>query len=278
MFIDTVGEHIDQIKIVDIGAMLLGCDASPMFDMYEMAKHPKAELFAFEPQESERVKVEAKYADRNVTILPHIIADGTTRVFYETKAGLVSGLFPLDQKMGRKFDYPEEAYELKSADPIDTVRLDDIPELQDADYLKIDTEGAEGMIIANGQKVLSQALLVEIEVNLLPNQVGGSAYWEIGQMMQELGFVIHQFRPLRVLNFKPWVMPRGISQEHAADAVFVRDFNKTETMSARDLLATAILLQDLYKSSDIASFFIQQHDQCADTTLFGTHSDFLAGR
>ena len=214
------------------------------------------------------------YPNPNRTLLPHVIGDGSERVFFEAEAGLVSSLYPLDQSISEHLTYPVTATQYRSRSLVQTKRLDDIPEVKGSHYLKIDVEGAELDVVQNAVEVLSNALIVDLEINLLPNQVGGCMYFELGQFMHEHGFLVHQFNPLRTLNFHPWVQPKGISQDHSADLVFVRDFRKADDLSPEELVIVAVILQDIYRSNDFTSYFLQCHDKATGGDLFHVHSKF----
>ena len=277
MFIDRVTRYLETgLLIVDIGAMIDRC--APLENRIKLAAAPKVSLVAFEPSEEERVYCEQYFAEQGInayTLLPHIIADGSQRTFYESQCHLVSGLFPVDPFLVEVSTFPQNALEFKSLNKVQTKRLDDVPEARNVDFLKIDTEGAELLILENGLETLANAKVVELEVQFSPCQTGGALYWEVGQFMHEHGFLVHKVMPMQVLNFKPWDTPPGISHHHAGNLVFVKNLQMIDHYSVEDFIKTAVILQDVYFSSDLASFHLQKADQIlGGNALFKEHAKF----
>ena len=68
---------------------------------------------------------------------------------------------------------------LKNAFPIQTHRLDDIEEISDIDFIKIDTQGAEYQIIEAGQKKITNAVAMHVELSFKPIYHGEKSFAEV---------------------------------------------------------------------------------------------------
>ena len=272
MFINAVQEHLDRLKLIDVGAMIHS-DDTLQDHLFALAKHPQADLICFEPQDSERVRLQETFEPYGFEILPDVIGDGEERVFHQSEAGLVSGLFKINAEFLEAFTYPEIAGRFAKETAVQTTRLDDLPELRGADFLKLDMEGAELLALRHAETLLKDVTVVQIECNIIPNQDGGCMYWEVGKFFHERGFLVNKLIPFRILNFKPWTTPPGLSQCHSSDFVFVRDFRSRGEWPARKLLNAAIILQDIYDAFDIASLLLKSFDDATGTKLWRIHAD-----
>ena len=273
MFVNRVEDRFDTMKVVDIGAKTLDIDnAEAYFPWFSLARHPKVELIGFEPQDGERRKLLEKYAGIGATFLPDVVGDGSVRRFYQSEYSDVCGCYPVPKSLVEHLGYPDSTTRYKSVEKIQTRRLDDIPEAQGTDFLKVDTKGAELDILQHAENILADALVVQLEMNLTPNQDGGCMYFEVGKFMHDHGFLVHKAKPIACLKFRPWLEPKLFSHHHAADFVFVRDFRRFAEMTPEKLVKCAVILQDIYLSFDFASLCLRTRDKMTGDDLFALHA------
>ena len=84
-----------------------------------------------------------------------------TRQFRELKSK-----YPLGRRgIGRFND--QGLGEVIGEEKIDTKRLDDISEIKDIDFLKIDVQGSELTIFMNGRKKLGNAVAIQTEISFV---------------------------------------------------------------------------------------------------------------
>ena len=81
-----------------------------------------------------------------------------------------------------------------------TVSLDDIPDAQGCDYLKVDAQGAEGLILSAAQGSLRSVLVVQTEMMFLPIYERQPLFGDIDAILRSFGFAFHRFHGTVVLS------------------------------------------------------------------------------
>jgi methyltransferase FkbM-like protein len=81
---------------------------------------------------------------------------------------MTSSLYAPNTPLLAAFDRLEELVRVVREIPIETHRLDDVPEAAGADYLKIDVQGAELDVLRGAPRLLAEALVVHAEVEFVP--------------------------------------------------------------------------------------------------------------
>ena len=153
-----------QTLVVDIGASAQDGGApfyKPMFD------RALCRILGFEPYEKAFADLQAKRGPLE-TYLPHAIADGNEHTLHICEEGGMTSLMRPDPKRLHQFQIFTAAARVLQEQRIATRKLDDIPEAQDCDYLKIDVQGGEMMVLRNATKALAHAVAVHIEVWFVP--------------------------------------------------------------------------------------------------------------
>ncbi|MBL8700844.1 MAG: FkbM family methyltransferase [Alphaproteobacteria bacterium] len=248
------------IKIVDIGANPI--DGPAPYAPLLGTGH--ASVVGFEPNLESLAKLNERKGPNDV-YLPHAVGDGQRHTLRHCLLpGMTSLLEPNQTVLGLFAGFPEWAKVVRTEE-VDTVRLDDVPETAGLDYLKIDIQGGELMVFKNARKRLRRALVVQTEVEFLPMYVGQPLFSEVEQYMRRQGYVLHKFFPLVTRDVVPLLMSldpyEGHSQVVWADAVFVRDFTRLEKLDDDQLLRSAIILYDCYRSFDLVLHLLREHDR-----------------
>ena len=131
--------NLDQpINVVDIGANPIDGDPpyKPLLDA------GLAHITGFEPNPEALAKLNAVKSE-NETYLPNAVFDGTEQELKVCMAeGMTSLLEPNPDLLDFFHGFPEWSA-VQERLPLQTVRLDDIPEISNIDFLKIDIQGAE---------------------------------------------------------------------------------------------------------------------------------------
>ncbi|MDJ0611496.1 MAG: FkbM family methyltransferase [Kiloniellales bacterium] len=250
----TLAETIEfegQLDVVDIGARA-GRGGSPYRKLLDAGL---ARVVGFEPDPEALEQLRAQSGPRE-RYLPYAVFDGKTRQFRVCQAPGMSSLLEPNSELLRYFHgFPEWARVRERVD-VETVRLDDVSEIEGMDYLKIDVQGAELEIFRHGIEKLSDCLIVHTEVEFLPMYVGQPLFSEVELFLRGLGFRFHRFAPLVSRMIQPLQAGQdlyaGLSQIFWADAVFVRDFTKLESMELPQLKKMALALHEIYGSYDLA--------------------------
>ena len=163
---------------------------------------------------------------------------------------------------------------------LSTVRLDDVSEIDNVDYLKIDIQGAELEVFRNGTDRLRDCLVIHTEVEFLPMYEGQPLFSEVEIFLRKQGFTFHRFEPLISRIVQPMLInndPRGqLNQATYADAVFIKDFTDFEILSSEQLKIVALILNDIFGSLDIAHRALMAHDLKYQSNLAEQYVNYLS--
>jgi FkbM family methyltransferase len=152
-----------RIRIVDVGAMSLGEDRNPYA---RLMKTVPCEVIGFEPVVAECESLNRK-ARPGCTYLPHAIGDGSEQIFHQCNAPMASSLLEPNDELLAMFHELGDVTRVVERHRVRTVRLDDVAEARGADYLKLDVQGGELMVLQGAAAVLRDVLVLHTEVEFL---------------------------------------------------------------------------------------------------------------
>src|SRR5262249_46286712 len=148
---------------------------------------------------------------------------------------------------------------------LQTVRLDDLPEAREADFLKLDVQGAELDILLGAPATLSHVLAVHTEVEFVPLYRNQPLFPDVDQELRRRGFYFHRFHGLAGRPLKPLVKDNNPSlsmgQVLWADAVYVRDPQRLCELAPPALLKLAAITHEIYASYDYAAAVLEAYDR-----------------
>lgn len=262
---DLLRAAAPEIKIVDVGAMSVGHES----EHAALVASGKAIVIGFEPVAAECEKLNA--IDPRQRYLPYAVGDGGEAVLRECNFPMTSSLYEPDTNLLERFQALAELATVVRRIPLQTRRLDDLPEIAGADLLKLDVQGAELAILRGARAVLSSVLVVQTEVAFVPLYRDQPLFADVDAELRRHGFAFHRFHGISGRAFKPFLKNNNpatpISQQLWADAVYVRDFMQFDCLAAQDLLKLALIVNDCYGSFDLAALALKSHDAVAGGDL-----------
>jgi len=267
---------LPRLKVVDVGAMSLGEGT----DAYSsLTSATPCEVYGFEPGAKALADLKASAKPRH-HYLPYFIGDGSTRTFYECNLNMTSSLFEPNMELLLKFQNLGELVQVEKTHAVETRRLDDIPELEGTDFLKVDVQGAELMVFEGAARILENVLVVHTEVQFVPLYKGAAQFGEIDCYLRSKGFLLHRmmqagrtFKPLIFMNN----VNAALSQILWGDAVYVRDFMQFDQLSGVALLKLATILHET-RSVDMAALALASYDRQNGSNLQQAYIAKLAGK
>lgn len=252
-------EKPPTITILDIGAALT---ETPPYNALIERGHAK--LIGFEPDQAACKKLNETYG-KSHQFLPYFVGDGHSAVFHETNWGPTGSLYEPNAELLNKFQNLSELVTLVARHPVQTVRLDDIHEIDSVDFVKIDVQGSELNVFKNAKRVLSKVLLIQTEVEFLELYKGQPMFSDVDNWLRGEGFQFHTFAGFGMRAFKPLVLDndvnKGVRQLIWADALYVRDWMRLDLLSDDQLKKYAILTHDLIHSTDLAYLVLSELDR-----------------
>jgi FkbM family methyltransferase len=246
--VDLLGP--DRLTVVaDIGANPI--DGEPPYKALLQSR--LCRLIGFEPQPQALAALNARKSDLE-TYLPYAVGSGEAGRLNLTRAPGMTSLFETNPDTLKYFPMFAQWGELVGQVEIETVRLDDIKEVDALDFLKIDVQGSELSIFRSGETRLSKAVAIQTEVSFLPLYKNQPIYGEIDLELRRLGFVPHAFVSFSKRMIAPMYASdfSALNQLLEADVVYVRDFTKPEAMDNEQLKHLAIVAHHCYASYDLA--------------------------
>jgi len=239
------------LEVVDIGANPIERD-QPYAPLLSAGI---CRITGFEPQTDicEQLQRDAGSHER---YLPYAIGDGSVRTFRQTVySGLSSFLRP-DTRVLDTFETFSDNARVVAESPLPTVRLDDVAEIDQMDFLKIDVQGTELSVFESATRKLSSAVAIQTELSFVPLFEGQPGFGEIDTCLRRMGFIPHCFTAQKHCIISPLVLdndPRyALRQLLKADIVYVRDFIRHEGLTDDQLKALALIADRCYQSVDLA--------------------------
>jgi len=272
-FLYNEGVPLPEIRIVDVGAMDVG-ENEPWS---RLVSGGAASLIGFEPNAAECAKLNS--ANRtNCHFLPHALGDGAAHTLYVGKESMTSSIFPPDAEVMQRFHNLWELSETIDEEPIDTVRLDDVAEAQPADFIKLDVQGAELLILENASETLKNTFAIQTEICFLPIYKDQALFADIDINLRSNGFSFHTMvgvgsRPYRPL-IKDATTNRGFAQVIWSNALYFRDpgeFPALAKTQPEALLKIAVLAHELYGAYDFAALALQHYGAAQKQGLATTY-------
>lgn len=265
-----------RINAVDIGAS--GIDGAPLYA--PLLARGELDIVGFEPDPSGLASLVAQKGP-NETYLPHVVGDGGEHTLQVCRSPGMTSLMEPNRAIFSYFHGFSRWGEVMERLPVKTTRLDDIAEVKALDYLKIDVQGAELMVLQNAPQRLSECVVIQTEVEFLPLYTNQPLFSEVEQYLRSQGFVLHCFVPApQTRMVSPMVLGNdimnGLSQVFDSDVVFVRDFTQPDAMTSLQMLRMAMILHDIYGSYDVALRLLQDHDRRFGGSLCPRYSAYLA--
>lgn len=265
------------LGIVDIGAALVGNQPPPYQALIDAGV---ARLVAFEPDPEALLMLRQRYGPPS-TCLPLIVGDGGQATFHRTRWSPTSSLLEPNTELAGRFHNLGSLMEVVERSQVDTVRLDDIPEIGDIDLIKIDAQGAERMIFENAGVTLAKATVIQTEVSWVELYRGMPLAADIDRCLRNANFQWHCRLDSGFRSFLPFINPDhphgAFRQELWSDVVYVRDWMHFERLAPAKLVNLAVLLHDLYQSYDLAHLAFQAADAQAGTNYAMNYANWLAG-
>jgi FkbM family methyltransferase len=258
-------EAAAPVKIIDVGAMSIGREPAHM----RLLKAGKASLVGFEPVEAECEKLNALHPAQRY--LPYAVGNGSEAELRECKYPMTSSLYEPNMRLLEIFQALAELTTVVRRIKLQTHRLDDIPEAADADYIKLDVQGAELDVLRGAERLLSSVLVVHTEVAFVPMYSGQPLFAEVDSELRRHGFMFHRFMGIAGRAFKPFVKDNNLGetfgQQLWGDAIYVRDLTRLDALAPAQLLKLALIVNECYVSFDLAAYVLREHDRLSGGTL-----------
>jgi len=233
----------------------------------------------FEPDAKECERLNREYGAPH-RFFPHFAGDGSPATFHATNWMLTGSLYEPNSPLLEKFQSLAEFMQPVGTHAVDTTRIDDIAEIDDVDFFKIDIQGGELAVFRNALRCLSGTLLIQAEVEFVEMYKGQPMFADVDTFLRSIGFQFHTFNGFGSRAFKPLVVNgdinAGFRQALWSDALYVRDWMHLDTLPDAKLMKYAVLAHDVLGSFDLAHGVLQALDRHNGGTIATTYMQRLA--
>lgn len=252
---------IPDMKIIDVGAMDVG-ESEPWS---RLVTDGTASLVGFEPNPAECEKLN-QAARANCRFLPHALGDGGTHTLHIGTEPMTSSLFPPDPDIMQRFHSLWELCEPVREETIQTMRLDDVTDAHPADFIKLDVQGAELLVLEGAVDTMAEVLAVQTEVNFLPIYKGQALFADVDINLRGHGLSFHTMVGVGSRPYRPLIKDanpnRGFAQVIWSNALYFKDpahFPELAQKQPEALLKIAVLAHELYGAFDFAALALQHY-------------------
>lgn len=241
----------ERIGVVDVGVR--ATVKPPPYS--SLLARGAADVVGFDPDQAAIQQLNGKKGPCE-TYLPYAIGDGTERVLYICAYEEMTSLLEPNVSVLNLFSGFPKWGAVERTETISTTRLDDVPEIQAMDYLKMDVQGAELMVLQHGPRCLSSCLFVQTEVMFLSMYREQPLFSDIESFLRAAGFSLHKLWEPHHRALAPAMVNGDIRTDYGqlfwSDAIFVRDLTRLDRLSDAQLKKTAIVAYDLYQAVDLS--------------------------
>ncbi len=250
------GQGARPLHVVDVGANPVEGEAP----YRRLLDRGYATVTGFEPQPEALAQLNAKKTPAE-TYLPLALGDGGTATLHLYRGSGFASVFPIRPEAAALLGIARQTRESGRID-VATRRLDDLAEVAPVDFLKIDVQGSELSIIANGAGKLAGAAAVMTEVRLLPIYQGEPSFGALDQELSRQGFMFHDFVFLKRMALRSSrqgaLRRRTFRQVVDGDALYIRDLTRLDAVSNDQLYRLAILAEGVMQSPSLALFCLEE--------------------
>ena len=237
------------IRIVDIGAQLLGLGSEP-YD--PLRRFVALDVIGFDPLEEKIAERQALEGPDGLTLLPYAIGDGGTHTLYVNNDDATSSLFPLAAASNSRFNHLSTLSTVRTME-VTTRTLDEAIPSQPIDFLKLDVQGSELMVLRSGVDCLSRTGVIHCEVEFTPIYEGQPLYPDVQQFLNAQGFELIDLQISTRYHYVTHEECPSQDRLNWADAVFFKVTDDPEMLCAQAAIAAGV-----YRKPSLAMHLLER--------------------
>jgi FkbM family methyltransferase len=260
-------------RIIDVGAQNLTSEGH----IYAPLQAAGAcEIVGFEPLKDASEK--RATSEPGVRMLPYAIGDGKKGVLHVCRFDPASSLLEPNITFLEQFMALPTMCEPTSRLEIETVRLDDVSEIEDCDFIKIDVQGGELEVLKGAPRLLERAIVVHTEAEFAPVYRDQPLFGDIDSFLRSSGFELIDLMKFGYATFKELPSRASASRLMWCDAVYFKSqFPKVQSPPVK-LLKAAYIAHVNYGLFDLAANLLAHYDRTTGQALAASYAatqDFL---
>ena len=207
------------------------------------------------------------------------IGDGEKHDFYSTSLPTCSSILEPNLTLTNHYFHLSEYMQIQSVNQIDTKKLDEVLLDVDVDYIKLDVQGSELMILKNAIEKINQSVIVESEVEFIEQYKNQPLFSDIERFLRSNGYLFHCFNGYGTRSLKPLMKNNplmGFRQWIWSDAVFMKNFlSKNININLDKMLKMAVILHEAYQSYDCCYSLLQKCEKILSKNITENYLTYL---
>ena len=254
-YLKGVLPSLPALRVVDVGANPI---SQPLYQ--PLMDAGMAEVWGFEPDPKAFAEIEP--TDR-VKVLPQAVGRPETVQFHAYKSSEMSSVYPLSERALGYLGHFNRHLGTETVVEMETHALDDLAEVPQIDFLKVDAQGSEVAVLDGGFEKLQSAVAVVVEARFYRLYEGEPSLGDLDMALRGQGFVLHRFlhQKARMIGHsqRARVNPRRTaSQLIDGDAVYIRNLEDRAIWSVGQLGHLAWLAATVFESHDLALMLLDE--------------------
>jgi FkbM family methyltransferase len=237
--------------VVDIGANPI--DGTPPYK--RMLERGLCTVIGCEPSR-EAIERLDRHKSPMETYLPYVVSDGQDRTLFICDApGMTSLLEPNPDRL-RLFHGFRDFGRVNRRISVRTQKLDEIAEIKNIDFLKVDIQGSELDVFRSGKTKLQGAVAIQTEISFIPLYQQQIPLGVIDTELRGMGFIPYSFAEV-----KPWPLTPVVPGSYPlkghwqpileADLIYMRDFTLAENLTGEQWKHLALIAHHCYGAADL---------------------------
>lgn len=243
------------LVICDIGASSV--DPTAFID--ELIKNVDCFLYGFEPNEEEFIKLNSTDKKKYFN---YAVGNGQIETLNICSAPGMTSILEPDFEYLELFHGFSDWAKVSKKVKVQTKKLDDVNFDKKIDFLKIDVQGYEHEVIKNGNKILKDCLIVQLETSPIPLYKNEKSFAHVCLQLENLGFQLHSFNKINTRCFKPVILQNniysGLNHLFQLDCVFVKKLNLFDKFDLEQLKKIALILFYSFGSYDLVDYVVSK--------------------
>lgn len=241
----------ETINVVDIGASAI--TETPVYK--DLVIKGLGHLFAFDGDERHIEKLQSLYGS-SATVLNHFLGDGKEHTAYicHENTGMTSLLKP-SKKALEFFNGFISFGEVLKQEKVVTKKLDEIPEIDNIHFIKMDIQGSELNVLKNGINKLSDCVAIQLEISFICLYENQPTFGDIDVWMRKQGFAPHCFLDVKRWSISPTIRQNNFripfNQLLEADIVYIKDPLDLACCTPSQLKMLGVMADNFFGSPDL---------------------------
>lgn len=163
--------------------------------------YPKTKLFMAEAFPQNEEKLRQAVADIGNDIATYRISvlsarEGEKIRFYQSDTGFTTGNSMFKETTNHYETGKYTEHTTSTLDSLVTQAGSPFSDISGYDYLKLDVQGAELVVLQGASNILRQVTFVQLEVSLIQYNEGGACMWQVDELLRANGFFLYDLGDL----------------------------------------------------------------------------------